>query len=138
IYSAYQTGDNQSFIILTSILIVVLFVYFFAFKFSIYKTSWIIEKLKLDKGFDTNTIELNSNEYKIISIAVIVIGGLIFVENIPVLFRQIFVFFQQEMLFKDYPQSGWMVFNFIKILIGYLLMTNSFRIAKFIQNKNKE
>lgn len=135
IYSAFQTGDNESFITLTVIFSVVLFVYFFAFKFCIYKTSWIIEKLKLDKGLENETIELNSNGNKVISIALILMGGLIFVENIPILFRQIFVFFQQGSLFKDYPESGWIVFNFVKVTIGYLLMTNSFRIVNYIESK---
>lgn len=135
IYSAYQTGDNESFITLILILLVVLLIYLFVFKFCIYKTSWIVEKLKLDQGFENNTIELNSKEYKVISIAIIVIGGLIFVENIPVLFRQVFIFFQQEILFKDYSGSGWIIFNFCKVIIGYLLMTNSFRITKLIEKK---
>jgi hypothetical protein len=138
IYSAYQTGDYKSFVTLISILLVVLLVYFFAFRFCIYKPSWVIEKLKLDKGFETEKIELNSNESKIVSMAVIVIGGLMFIESIPVLFRQIFVFFQQESLFKDYSESGWMIFNFVKIIIGYLLMSNSFRIASFIVEKKEK
>lgn len=135
LYAAYQTGDNESFIILSSIILIVFLIYFFIFRFCIYKTSWVIEKLKLDKGFESDFIELNSNENKIISIAIIVIGALMFEESIPVLFRQIFVFFQQESLFKDYPESGWMIFNFIKVLIGYLLMTNSFKIAKLIDKQ---
>ncbi|MCI9846523.1 hypothetical protein [Flavobacterium pectinovorum] len=135
IYSEYESGNNESFFTLIFILLIVLFIYFFAFKFCIYKTFWIIEKLKLDKGLENETIELNSNGNKIISIAVILVGGIIFVESIPSFFRQIFVFFQQEFLFKDYPESGWMIFNFLKIIMGYLLMTNSFRIADFIESK---
>lgn len=135
IYSAYQTHDFDSFIILISILLIVLFVYFIVFKFCIYKSSWIIEKLKLDKGFEDEKIELNSKGNRIISIAIIVIGGLMFVESIPILFKQIFVFFQQESLFKDYPGSGWMIFNFVKVIIGYLLMANSFRIANMIEKE---
>jgi len=135
IYSAYQTHDFDSFIMLIFILLIVLFVYFIVFKFCIYKSSWIIEKLKLDKGFEDKKIELNSKGNRIISIAIIVIGGLMFVESIPILFKQIFVFFQQESLFKDYPGSGWMIFNFVKVIIGYLLMTNSFRIANMIEKE---
>ena len=138
IYSAYQSGYNETFITLICIFLVVFLVYFFVFRCCIYKTSWIIEKLKLDKGFESDTIELNSNSNKIISIAIIVIGGFMLVDNIPILFRQFFVFFQQESLFKDYPQSGWIVFNFCKAVIGYLLMTNSFRISKLIAKQNQE
>lgn len=135
VYSAYQSHDYDSFIMLISILLIVLFVYFIVFKFCIYKSSWIIEKLKLDKGFEDEKIELNSKGNRIISIAIIVIGGLMFVESIPILFKQIFVFFQQESLFKDYPESGWIIFNFVKVIIGYLLMTNSFRITNLIEKE---
>jgi Ca2+/H+ antiporter len=67
IYSAYQTHDYDSFIILISILLIVLFVYFIVFKFCIYKSSWVIEKLKLDKGFEDEKIELDSKGNRIIS-----------------------------------------------------------------------
>lgn len=137
IYSAYQIGDSESLIILILILLVILIIYYFVFKLCLYKTSWIIEKLKLDRDFETQNIELNSKSFTIISIATIVIGGLMFVENIPLLLREIFIFFQQEALFKDYPKTGWILFDFIKVIVGYLLMTNSSRIAKFIDDPKK-
>lgn len=135
IYGTYQAHDVEAFVTLLIILLFTSLVYFFVFKFCVYKTSWIIDKLKLDKGFENETIELNANSDKVISIAVIVIGALMLVESIPVFFRQLFMFFQQDSLFKDYPQSGWMIFNFLKVLMGYLLMTNSFRIAQFVNRK---
>jgi hypothetical protein len=134
IYSAYQIEDFESLTILILILSVILIIYYFVFKLCVYKTSWVIEKLKLDRDFETQNIELNSKSFTIISIATIVIGGLMFVENIPLLLREIFIFFQQESLFKNYPKSGWILFDFCKVIIGYLLMTNSSRIAKFIDN----
>ena len=134
IYSAYQIGDSESLTILILILLVILIIYYFVFKLCVYKTSWIIEKLKLDRDFETQNIELNSKSFTIISIATIVIGGLMFVENIPLLLREIFIFFQQESLFKDYPKTGWIIFDFCKVIIGYLLITNSNRIAKIIDN----
>ncbi|WP_406843578.1 hypothetical protein [Flavobacterium soyae] len=137
IFYTYQSGDVYNMAILASLLLIILFVYFFIFKICMYKTSWIIDKLKLDKGFDNETLELNSSENKIISIAVIVIGGLMFVENIPVLLREMFVFFQDKNLFKDYPKAGWIIFDFCKVILGYLLMTNSFRITNFIRSKKE-
>ena len=135
--SAYQTGDFESLTIVVLIFLSILIVYYFVFKLCVYKTSWIIEKLKLDRDFETQSIELNSKSFTIISIATIVIGGLMFVENIPLLLKEIFIFFQEEDLFKDYPKSGWILFDFFKVIIGYLLMTNSSRIAKFIDNPKK-
>jgi len=138
IYSAYQIGDFESLTILTLILLAILIIYYFVFRLCVYKTSWIIEKLKLDRDFETQNIEINSKSFTIISIATIVIGGLIFVENIPLLLREIFIFFQQESLFKNYPKTGLILFDFCKVIIGYLLMTNSSNIAKFIDKQEKK
>lgn len=75
IYYSYESGDTESLIILSSIFMFVLVVYYFVFRLCVYKTSWIIEKLKLDKDFENSNIELNSKSFTIISIAAIVIGG---------------------------------------------------------------
>ena len=90
--------------------LVLFLIYFLIVRLCIYKTNWIIDKLKLDKGFETENIELNFESSKIISIAIIVIGGLLFIDNIPVLLREIMIFSQDKNLFKDYPKSGWIIF----------------------------
>lgn len=133
IYYALKSGDFADVLSVAGLNLILLLIYFLIIRLCIYKTNWIIDQLKLDKGFETENIELNFDATKIISIAIIVIGGLLFIESIPVLLREIMVFFEDKNLFKDYPKSGLIVFNFCKVLIGYLLMTNSFRIADFIQ-----
>ncbi|MDA6069033.1 hypothetical protein NJT12_05300 [Flavobacterium sp. AC] len=137
-YFAIQRVDLSDKIVYSLIILVLFFIYFLIIKLCIYKTNWIIDTLKLDRGFETGNIELNFDSTKIISIAVIVIGGLLFIENIPVLLQEVMVFFQNKNLFKDYPKSGWIAFSFCKTIIGYLLMTNSFRIAKLIEKQNKD
>lgn len=132
IYFLYENRDNKDFIILIFTILLVLFIFYLITRFFLFKANWIIDKLKLDKGFEKNTIELNSSQNKIISIAIIVIGGYMLLQNIPILLQQLIAFFQDKTLFKDYPKSGWIIFYFCKAAIGYLLMTNSFRIAKFI------
>lgn len=134
-YYAIKSGDLIDIISICVLNLSLLFAYFLIIRVCIYKTSWIIEKLKLDRDFETGNIELNFHVNKIISIAIIVIGGIIFIDSFPLLLKEIMVFFQNENLFKDYPKSGWIIFYFCKAIIGYLLMRNSFRIAKFIENK---
>lgn len=133
LYFIYENGDSKDLVILLlSILLAILF-FCLIIRVFLFKTVWIIEKLKLDKGFETETIEIQSNENKIIAIALIVIGGFIFVENFPILLKEIAVFFHDKTQFKDYPKSGWIIFYLCKAVLGYLLMTNSFRVAKFIK-----
>ncbi|KQB42380.1 hypothetical protein RC62_3386 [Flavobacterium aquidurense] len=114
---------------------IVLLIFYLISRFFLFKANWIIDKFRLDKGFENDTIELNSSQNKIISIAVIMIGGFMFIQNIPIIFKEFFVFFQQKILFKDYSKSGWIIFYFFKIIMGYLLMMNSFRIARFIDKQ---
>ena len=137
-YYAYIGGDMESLIILNVILFIVLIIYYFVFRLCLFKTLWIIEKLELDKDFDNEHLELSSKSFTIISIAIIVIGGSMFVESTPILLKDSFIFFQQKTLFNDYSNAGWIVFNFFKIIIGYLLMTNSKIIAKFIADKKED
>ncbi len=68
IYSAYQTGDFESLTIVTLIFLAILIVYYFVFKLCVFKTSWIIEKLKLDRDFETQNIELNSKSFTIVQV----------------------------------------------------------------------
>ncbi|WP_291287321.1 hypothetical protein [Flavobacterium sp.] len=132
IYFIYENEDNKNLLILIFSVLLVLFIFYLITRFFLFKANWIIDKLKLDKGFENNTIELNSSQNKIISIAIIVIGSYMLIQNLPILLKEFFMFFQDKTLFKDYPKSGWIIFYFCKAVIGYLLMTNSFRIAKFI------
>ncbi|HYX08032.1 MAG TPA: hypothetical protein VE912_14980 [Bacteroidales bacterium] len=54
------------------------------FIFLIYKADTIISWLKLDKGFDNDEIHFqNFNTENILKLAVIVIGGLLILRNIP-------------------------------------------------------
>jgi len=135
LYYSLKSADLVELLPIVALNLILFLIYFLVVRLCIYKTYWIIDKLKLDKGFETENIELNFDSTKIISIAIIVIGGLLFIDNIPVLFREIMVFSQDKNLFKDYPKSGWIIFSFCKTIIGYLLMTNSFRIAKLIEKQ---
>ncbi|RED27095.1 hypothetical protein BD847_1028 [Flavobacterium cutihirudinis] len=133
LYFIYENGDSKNLVVLFSSILIAILFFCLIIRTFLFKTLWIIEKLKLEKGFETETIEIQSNENKIIAIALIVIGGFIFIENLPILLREIAVFFHDKTQFKDYPKSGWIIFYLCKSVLGYLLMTNSFRVASFIK-----
>jgi hypothetical protein len=101
----------------------------------VFKTAWLIDKLHLEKGFSEERIEFNIPHSTVLSIAIILIGGLMFVDSLPQLCRQIFSYFQQKDMFMQNISSGWIIFQFVKTIIGYLLMTNSRFIVNFIDRK---
>ena len=125
----YGAGLLLLFLLLT-IALYILVLWLFVFK-----TAWLIDKLHLDKGFTEERIELNISQSTVFTIAVIVVGGLIFVDSFPQLCRQTFVFFQEKNLFREDPNSGWIIFQLVKTILGYLLMTNSQLVIKFIDRE---
>jgi len=105
----------------------------------IFKTGFVIYKLKLDKGFDQETIGLNIHRSTVLSISIIVIGGLLVVDEIPILCRQLFTYFQQKRLSygMTHPQIAYSVISAVKIIIGLLLMGNQRLLVNFIERKRK-
>lgn len=94
--------------------------------------------MKLDQKFTENRIDANIPYKSALSIAVIVIGALVFVEAIPRLCSSIYEFVKQKELIKDYVGTSWLIFYFLEALSGYLIMTNSKTIIKFIDKQTKD
>ncbi|HBZ65767.1 MAG TPA: hypothetical protein DEO70_02945 [Bacteroidales bacterium] len=131
-------GDNVFGVgLIFGLLLLTIALYIFVLWLFVFKTAWLIDKLHLDKGFTDNRIELNIQQSTVLTVAVIVVGGLIFVDSFPQLCRQTFIFFQVNDLLKEDPNSGWIIFQLVKTIIGYLLMTNSQLVIKFIDRETK-
>ena len=111
-------------------------IYALILRLFIFKTDWLIDKLHLDKGFTEEKLELNIQRSIVLTIATIVIGGIIFVDSFPLFCQQVLLFIQQDNLFRESPKSGWIIFYLVKTILGYLLMTNSQFVVRFIDKQN--
>ncbi|MBB2145837.1 hypothetical protein GM921_10095 [Pedobacter sp. LMG 31464] len=131
-------NENNFYGTIIALLLLTIIIYILVLRLLLFKTSWLIDKMHLENGFLEEKIELNIKSTTVLSIATIVIGGLIFVDSLPQLCKQIFMYFQQRNVFGESPTSGWIIFQFVKTSIGYLLMTNSKLIAKFIDKQSRE
>jgi hypothetical protein len=117
------------------------------FVFLIYKPDKIIGWLKLDKGFDDDRIEFqNFNNSNILKLAVIVIGGIILIQNIPAFLSHTLFSFKssagnglKDNMFKfglkDYIHWATSSLN---IILGYLMLTNYNYIIRILKEKDKE
>lgn len=133
-------GDNPQENLLVAILVIVLMLltlalYFVVLKLLVFNSDRVIDKLKLDKGFREEKLDLAISLKTVLTIATIVIGGLIFVDALPMLGKHLFTLIQKKALFVENPQVSWIIFYAVKALIGYLLMTNSQGIVGFINRK---
>lgn len=119
--------------------ILILLVYMFVSYYLIFKSELIIDKLKLNTGFDQETITLNIHRSTILSISIIVIGGLIIANEIPNLCRQLFAYFQEKRMTygQTNPSISYSVLAGTKIIIGLLLIGNQRQIVNFIERKRR-
>lgn len=118
------------------VLLIVIFYVLILWLF-VFKTSWLVHKLKLVEGFDETRIEFKIRHTSVIAIASIVIGGLLFVDSLPNLITETIKYFEQKRMFQPEISSGMIFFYLIKTVFGYLLMTNSRNVVKFIENNRK-
>lgn len=119
--------------------ILILLIYGLISYYLIFKTESIIDKLKLDSGFDEESIALNMHRSTILSICIIVIGGLMIANEIPNLCRQLFFYYQEKRMTygQTNPSISYSVLAAVKIIIGLLLIGNQRQIVNFIELKRK-
>lgn len=120
--------------------LLMLFIYGLVSYYLIAKSNLIIDKLELDKGFDQDSIALNVHRSTILSIAVIVIGGLLVADEIPNFFRKLYLYFQEKRMTygQTNPTISYSVISGVKIAVGLFLMTGQRQIVNFIERQRKK
>lgn len=103
----------------------------------LFKTNYLVEKLKLDKGFSQQQFSFDLSREQILLIALIVLGGIILVNEIPGVCRTIFNYFEEKRTFHVVkPVSSYLIIPVIKILFALLLIGERKRIVGFIERKS--
>jgi hypothetical protein len=109
-------------------------------QFFFLSTDKVVDKLRLDRHFQEETFQLNIHQSTVIKIATIVVGALLFADALPYLFKYAISYKRSSELGdrpEDYSTLTWFLFYAIKLLIGYLLFTNSSRVAAIIEKKRR-
>jgi len=70
------------------IVLVAVVIFILIFWLLVFKSVWLVEKLKLSKGFTDERLELTMHWSTILTIASIVIGGVIFIDSFPLVIKQ--------------------------------------------------
>jgi hypothetical protein len=104
----------------------------------IFKAEKIVNILKLDQGFDEDRINFgNLNGTEILKIAIFILGGLILIESIPIFIKNLISSLEMSINggeLDHYIKFYWAV-AFIKIVLGYLLVTYYEKIAIHFQKR---
>ncbi|WP_396167778.1 hypothetical protein [Flavobacterium sp.] len=102
----------------------------------IFKTDFIIDKLKLDQGFDEDRIQFeNLNNENLLKFAVLIIGGFLVLDYLPSFLNHTFQAFKTKIHSTENNIYTINYFNWISsginLVLGYLLLTNFKRIASY-------
>lgn len=137
----FSSGDNSIATLIALVIVVfAMGLYLVVMRICLFKSDFLINKLSLDKHFSEEKFEINIDPATILPIAIIVIGGIIIVDAFPLFCRQIFSYLQQsrsEGQGFENPSLGWIISDGIKLLVGYLLISNNKKLTSWIENKSK-
>lgn len=136
--SSFYFGDESYSLILW--VAVVLTIIISLFLFLLFKTDFIIDLLKLDKGFDDEIINFgNFNNLNILKLSILIIGGFLLIDYIPNFLFDIINAFKRQATYSSIESNSVDYFGLtvgtINILIGYLFITNYKSIASFLDKK---
>jgi len=134
-------GDKASLFTTFAAIIFITCFFITILRYCIIKTDWIIEKLQLEKGFAEEKLEINIHRSSLLSIVIIVLGGLMLADGLPLLVYYGFQYIQHNNTytkFMDNRSTPWLVTNFLKIVIGYFMVSDSRLIVNFIERKRRK
>jgi hypothetical protein len=109
--------------------------------YCLFKTDWIIDKLKLDQGFQDERFELTMHRSTILKIAIMLIGGVLLIDSFPLLCKTFLECLQMTGAYGGYgknPNLFYVVLYLVKSFIGYFMLTCSRMIVNFIELKRKK
>lgn len=138
---AYGVEDNFQIMILGfSATLLALFLFFLIIRYCILHPDRIIDKLSLDKHFTEEKFEFNMHRSTVLSIVIMLMGLWLIIQNLPDVCRSIYTYFgdkQQGLRFGESPTMKWLIFYFVKALIGYMLFTNHRFFVNLIERQRK-
>lgn len=109
----------------------------------IFKTNIIIEKLKLDRDFSEEIFAFKIHRSTIFHLAVIIMAGLLILDAVPLLIREIFGYLRylsfKNDLFETYPMPDLTIMTvyIAQILIALLMIGYQRKIVSYIELKNR-
>lgn len=107
----------------------------------IFRTVWVIDNLNLDKGFEVDAVRFNMHRSTVLSICIIVVGAIMFINAIPPLIKYIIEYYQssRDDLFNPRPRFDWLYIfiHSLQVIIGLLLMGHQRQIVSFIELRRR-
>ena len=133
--------DTRVFIAEAVFYISLIIVYLLVFRYCIFYTDWVIDKLRLDQGFKDERLDFSMHRSNVLKVVVMVIGGLLLIDSFPLLCSQVMSYFKDAesyRKFTDSREAKYIVIYLLKTFVGYFMLTCSRMIVNYIELKRKK
>lgn len=139
LYFTKSDGAGEGVFVFIATLVILAFYAFVVYQL-LFKTNVILDKLNLEQGFNQEEFSFNISTSLVLTIAVIVTGGVILANEIPNLCRHLFSYYQERRLTRGMtkPDFSYSIISAAKILIGLLLLGERKRIVDFIERRQQK
>jgi len=120
---------------------IVLGFYIFVTYLLFFKTNMFIDKLKLDQGFTQEDFSFQISKTDILTIALIVIGGILLANEIPNFCKALYQYIQQRSIQRysgNQPDFSYAIITGVKIILGFLILGERRRIVEFIEARQRK
>src|SRR5215207_7076720 len=116
------------------------FIYFGLIYVLLFRTRWVTEQLKLTKEFGDEPLNFPINPATVLTIAVMIIGGLIVIDIIPIVVNQFLQYLHRRQAPMGIQNNGLqdVFIALLKLIIGLLLLTNTRQVVQFIERRRKK
>ena len=122
-------------------LIILLFVFFYGLVCYqlLFSTNRIVDWLKLDKGFQEEQFSFNISATLVLTIGLMVIAGIILVNEVPNFCRQFYQYFDARRTNRqiEKPDLTFMILSGCKIVIATLLIGERDSIIAYVIKRNE-
>jgi signal transduction histidine kinase len=138
----YSNGqDSKSIFYIVTFFVFIGLFFYFIIDYCLFQTDKVINKLRLTKGFTDEKLEINIHRSSLLTIAVIVLGGLMLANSLPSLISNMLFYVERNdasTKFRDNPATRYVIVDFLKVVIGYFMLADSRLIVNFIERKRKK
>lgn len=104
-----------------------------------FRTDTVLNRLRLDSGFFETTIQWDIHSTTVLRIAVILIGGVISIDAVSSLCREVFLFYQKKTL--HYPvavvEQSAIALEIARLFIGLLLLGQNREVVLLIEKNRR-
>lgn len=126
----------------TILSLLILLVYIVVLRYALFKADKLVDKLALDKNFSEEKFDLNIHRSTVVKIAVIIVGGVTLVNSFVPFLLNLYAYIKSKNNPAVYetsaPEPLTMVMEFILVLLGYFLLTNSRFIVNLVERERRK